>query len=166
MRLTRSAARVNLSRSAARINFTRSAARWVPFAATGLSLVLAATLRAPADTPTESQTKLSHVESQNHLLNDIKYLASDELEGRGIGTKGLNKAADYIREQFKDAGLDVKIRPGTASSSVLQRVANYGCAFGVENADRILLAKAQEAHTIALMAPIQKSPRAIMVHAE
>jgi hypothetical protein len=77
---------------------TRFVARWTLFAATGLSVVAAATLRAPADTPSESQA---------HLLNDIKYLASDELEGRGIGTDGLNKAADYIKEQFKEAGLDV-----------------------------------------------------------
>ncbi len=90
------------------MRFPRSAARWILFSATGLSVVAAATLRAPADTPTESQTHgLSHIESQKHLLNDIKYLASDELEGRGIGTNGLNKAADYIREQFKEAGLDV-----------------------------------------------------------
>ncbi len=51
----------------------------------------------------------------SHLLNDIKYLASDELEGRGgIGTKGLNKAADYIKEQFKEAGLDVTQVKGDA----------------------------------------------------
>ncbi len=76
----------------------RLAARSLVFVAAGLLIVVAATVRVPADTP---------VESQSHLLNDIKYLASDELEGRGIGTKGLNKAADYIKEQFKEAGLDV-----------------------------------------------------------
>ncbi len=36
---------------------------------------------------------------------DIRYLASDELEGRGPGTKGLELAADYIREEFKELGL-------------------------------------------------------------
>jgi Peptidase family M28/PDZ domain/PA domain len=87
------------------MRFPRSAARWILFSATGLSVVAAATLRAPADTP---------VESQSHLLNDIKYLASDELEGRGIGTNGLNKAADYIKEQFKEAGLDVTRVKGDA----------------------------------------------------
>jgi hypothetical protein len=76
----------------------RFAARWILLSASGLSLVLAATVRVPADT---------HAVSQTHLLNDIKYLASDALEGRGIGTNGLNKAADYIRDQFKEAGLDV-----------------------------------------------------------
>ena len=38
-----------------------------------------------------------------------------------------------------NAGLDVKILPGAASSAVLQRVARNQVAFGVENADRILL---------------------------
>lgn len=41
------------------------------------------------------------------LLNDLKYLASDELEGRGVGTEGLNQAADFIRDSFANAGLDV-----------------------------------------------------------
>jgi hypothetical protein len=90
------------------MRLTRLAARSILFTATGLSVIVAATLRVPADSPSVSQShSLSRTESQKHLLNDIKYLASDALEGRGIGTKGLNKAADYIREQFKEAGLDV-----------------------------------------------------------
>ena len=38
-------------------------------------------------------------------LNDVKYLSSDELKGRGDGTPELDKAADYIEEQFRKAGL-------------------------------------------------------------
>ncbi|MEZ5942756.1 MAG: M28 family peptidase [Planctomycetaceae bacterium] len=41
------------------------------------------------------------------LLNDVKYLASDELEGRGVGTEGLEKAAAYVADVFQRAGLDV-----------------------------------------------------------
>jgi hypothetical protein len=33
------------------------------------------------------------------------YLASDELEGRGITTRGINLAADYVAAEFKKAGL-------------------------------------------------------------
>lgn len=44
-------------------------------------------------------------ESQQRLLTDIKYLSSDELEGRGVGLKGLDLAADYIRDQFAKSGL-------------------------------------------------------------
>jgi hypothetical protein len=43
--------------------------------------------------------------SQDRLLTDIKYLASDELEGRGVGLAGLDAAADYIRDQFARSGL-------------------------------------------------------------
>jgi len=46
--------------------------------------------------------------AKSRLLNDIKYLASDKLEGRGIGSQGLNLAADFIRDEFKKAGLDIK----------------------------------------------------------
>jgi hypothetical protein len=36
---------------------------------------------------------------------DLAYLASDELEGRGIETKGIELAADYIARKFVEAGL-------------------------------------------------------------
>ena len=74
--------------------------------------------------------------------------------------------AALVNGYYRDAGLDVKILPGAASSAVLQRVARNQVAFGVENADRILLGRAQQADVIALLAPIQKSPRGIMVHAD
>src|SRR5690606_5177168 len=36
---------------------------------------------------------------------DVEYLASDELEGRGVETAGNQKAADHLRKAFEDAGL-------------------------------------------------------------
>ena len=75
------------------------------FAATVCSLVLSATLPAFSDAPSESQ---------QHLLQDIKYLSSDDLEGRGIGSRGIDQAADYIREQFAKAGLNVAAVNGQA----------------------------------------------------
>ena len=35
----------------------------------------------------------------------MTFLASDECEGRGPTTQGLNKAADYVAAEFKEAGL-------------------------------------------------------------
>ena len=35
----------------------------------------------------------------------IQFLADDRLEGRGTGTPGFEKAADYMVEQFRAAGL-------------------------------------------------------------
>jgi hypothetical protein len=51
-------------------------------------------------------------EANVRLLNDAKYLASDELEGRGVGTEGLVAASQYIREQFARAGLNVQTLDG------------------------------------------------------
>jgi hypothetical protein len=42
------------------------------------------------------------------LLDHVKFLSADELQGRGNGSAGLERAADYIAAQFKAAGL----RPG------------------------------------------------------
>lgn len=38
-------------------------------------------------------------------LEHVKYLASPELEGRGAGTRGLERAANYIAERFQALGL-------------------------------------------------------------
>ena len=45
--------------------------------------------------------------SVSRMKRDITFLASPECEGRGPGTKGIDKAADYIVEQFKKAGLNI-----------------------------------------------------------
>jgi aminopeptidase N len=55
--------------------------------------------------PRAALAQLPPVFSEARMLQDIEYLASDELEGRGLGTPGLDKAADYIAKQFSDAGL-------------------------------------------------------------
>ena len=47
---------------------------------------------------------------------DITYLASDECEGRGPGTKGIDLAATYIANEFKKAGL----KPGGPDGSYFQ----------------------------------------------
>jgi peptidase M28-like protein/PDZ domain-containing protein len=53
-------------------------------------------------------------ETKTRLLDDVKYLASDELEGRGPGTNGINLAAKFIKEQFAKAGLAVDRVAGDA----------------------------------------------------
>src|SRR5215467_4427877 len=39
------------------------------------------------------------------IQQDVKYLASDELEGRLTGTKGATEAARYIAREFAKVGL-------------------------------------------------------------
>lgn len=41
----------------------------------------------------------------NRYLEDVKYLASPELKGRGTGAEGLEKAADFLAKRFKEAHL-------------------------------------------------------------
>ncbi|MES2789298.1 MAG: M20/M25/M40 family metallo-hydrolase [Planctomycetota bacterium] len=53
-------------------------------------------------------------DSERRLLDDVKFLASDELEGRGIGLKGLDLAAEHIRTAFEKAGLNVTAVKGGA----------------------------------------------------
>lgn len=44
--------------------------------------------------------------SIDSLRNNLNLLASDELEGRGTPSKGLNAAADYIAQYFAEIGLE------------------------------------------------------------
>ena len=49
---------------------------------------------------------------ESRLSKGVNYLASDELEGRGVGTKGLDLAADYIAAQFRQIGLKTELFEG------------------------------------------------------
>lgn len=72
-------------------------------------------------------------------------------------------AAD-VHGLFAERQLKVKIIPGGPGVPVIQNVATGKVAFGVTNADQVLLQRAQEADVVAIFAPIQQSPRCIMVH--
>ena len=41
----------------------------------------------------------------------VEYLASDQMEGRNVGSPGFDKAAAYVASQFEEAGL----KPGCAN---------------------------------------------------
>jgi len=43
--------------------------------------------------------------SEERMLETIRYLSSDDLKGRGLGTKELDRAASYIAQKFQEAGL-------------------------------------------------------------
>ncbi len=47
------------------------------------------------------------------MRKDIFLLASDEFEGRGVETEGINKAADYIAARFKELGLKPAMPEGS-----------------------------------------------------
>ena len=54
----------------------------------------------------EPLVTLDPIFSQQRMLDHIKYLASDELKGRGLGTPELDSAAAYIAGRFKEYGLE------------------------------------------------------------
>lgn len=54
------------------------------------------------------------------LLSSVRFLASDELEGRGVGTKGLDLAANYIADQFRSLGLRTDVCDGSPFQIVMR----------------------------------------------
>lgn len=57
------------------------------------------------------------------IATTLKFLAADEQEGRGIGTSGINRAADFIAAQFSQMGLRTKI-VGDSPFQVFSLMAN------------------------------------------
>src|SRR5579884_3199903 len=51
-------------------------------------------------------------DSEARLKRDVTFLAAPQCEGRGVLTKGINRAADYIAAEFRNAGL----KPGNGAS--------------------------------------------------
>jgi len=50
---------------------------------------------------------------EQRLAEVARHLASEELDGRGIGTKGLDLAAEYIAGRFAEFGLKTELIEGT-----------------------------------------------------
>ncbi len=46
------------------------------------------------------------------MMKHVNFLASEDLQGRSAGSEGAAKAAEYIREQFEDMGLEPAGRDG------------------------------------------------------
>jgi Zn-dependent M28 family amino/carboxypeptidase len=65
-----------------------------------------------------SQGELVHKISADRIRADVAYLASDRLEGRGLGTRGEILATEYIADAFKKAGLNPIGKNGTYFQSV------------------------------------------------
>ncbi|HVX62789.1 MAG TPA: M28 family peptidase, partial [Pirellulales bacterium] len=51
--------------------------------------------------------------SETRLLDSVRYLSSDDLEGRGVGTHGLDLAAQFIASQFEQMGLKTALFDGS-----------------------------------------------------
>jgi len=73
-------------------------------------LLITATLVAPAPAPAAQDT-LSP--AARRVLADVRFLADDRQEGRGVGTAGLGRAGAYIRDGFTRAGLPASFQDFT-----------------------------------------------------
>jgi hypothetical protein len=75
---------------------TRSGLRMglLRLALVGATVLMSRTPAAPHD-----------AEAIGRLKQDVIYLASDELEGRDAGTRGIDLAADYLARRFQELGL-------------------------------------------------------------
>ena len=76
-----------------------------------------------------ASASLPEFDAQSYLRH-VKYLSSDALEGRGDGTPGLEKAADYIAARFKDSGL---LPAGDAGTYFQSFQAPVGSQLGTES---------------------------------
>ena len=52
------------------------------------------------------------VASEQRISQTVQFLASDELEGRGPGTKGIDKAAEFLAAEFAKLGLKTDLFDG------------------------------------------------------
>lgn len=59
------------------------------------------------------ETRAPEVESADRFAADVQFLAADEREGRGIGTKGLRDAADMVQQSLASFGAE----PGMANTA-------------------------------------------------
>lgn len=80
-----------------------------------LAAVLAGTaLYGPVDTARAADAAKSEaaIAAEARLFETVKYLASDDLQGRGVGTEGLELAADYLADEFRKMGLETALFDG------------------------------------------------------
>lgn len=106
----------------------------------------------------ESETKPNEADASN---SEITLLLNwfPEAEHGGF-------YAAQVHGFYEEAGLNVTIKPGGPGTKVVAFVETGKATFGVANADKILNGCAQGADVRALMAPIQDSPRCVIVHEE
>jgi len=79
-------------------------------------LLLAPTLAAAAPVPGAEAIALERVSQE------VRYLASDALEGRGSGAAGGHRASDWLAEQLSEMGLS----PGGVDGAYFQPFSGQG----------------------------------------
>ncbi|HEV3416682.1 MAG TPA: M20/M25/M40 family metallo-hydrolase [Pirellulales bacterium] len=60
----------------------------------------------------ETESASTNAAIEKRMAETDRYLASEKLEGRGLGTHGIDIAADYVAQEFKKAGLKTDLYDG------------------------------------------------------
>lgn len=77
-------------------------------AAAIFAIIAAASLHLPKTCAADSRA-----DALQRVGDDVRYFASDELEGRGVETKGIHLAADRIIQEYRKYGLKPAMPDGT-----------------------------------------------------
>lgn len=77
-----------------------------------VSVVVAMGARVRGDEPPSAGRDV-----RQRLQEAVEYLAAPDMEGRGPGTKGIDRAADWLATGFREAGLDVGVAAGSPFQS-------------------------------------------------
>ena len=90
--------------------------------------------------PREALASVPPVYSEERMMETVKYLSSDKLKGREIGTPEIEKAAAYIAEEFKQAGL----KPHGNDGSYFQQWEDPGSKTGMKNVIAVIPGRKKE----------------------
>ncbi|MDH5257481.1 MAG: M20/M25/M40 family metallo-hydrolase, partial [Gammaproteobacteria bacterium] len=86
----------------------------------------------------EPLIELSPIFSQERMIKRIKILADERMQGRGLGTKELDKAADYISSEFKKIGLQTLEEPDNFYQQWSQEIEGVGKNVRLKNVIGVL----------------------------
>jgi Tol biopolymer transport system component len=75
---------------------------------------------------------MAETASADRFAKSVAYLAADEREGRGIGTKGLADAAEYVQQQLQAAGAEPALGTSWRQSFDVTTEVKRGAASAVE----------------------------------
>ena len=101
------------------------AVRKVRMASLGSTIVLLLSALALAQPQPQPQPS-----TRDNLMGHLRYLASDELQGRGNGSPELEQAADYLAERFREYGL---LPAGNQQTYFQEFEISMGRSLGPEN---------------------------------
>lgn len=74
--------------------------------------------------------------------------------------------AAFIKDFYKEAGMDMTIEPGGPQVSAVQIVSSGSAMFGMAQADDILMARNQGIPIVAIAATFQTNPQGLIFHKE